>query len=166
MASADKQAARNRQILIAKVRGEDTKVLAERYEISPSRVRQILAAGTAVLADGGPDPVQVALEHRAQYEVIYEKALAMFERIPDSNPAPKVGALRLTLLALDRLSTWDQTIGVLPQSLSTAFQQIDYRRFFNEFFDALDPALEAAGFSQEKVDQIVEASIAHAAKGT
>lgn len=153
MASAEKQVARNREIVIARARGEDVEVIAARHDLTPARVRQILAAGTAVLADGdGPDPVQVALQRRTEYEGIYENALALFERIPDSNPSPKVGALRLALGALDRLGAWDQSIGVLPREMPWVFVELDARRFIK----ALLQILEEEGVPDEAIDRIVQ----------
>lgn len=153
MASADKQATRNREILIAAASGENKNEIAARYDLSPTRVRQILAAGTAVLAgEGDPDPVQVALERRAQYEAVYMEALAMFERIPDSNPSPKVGALRLCLAALDRLSEWDQMIGVIPGTLSRINQEMEVR----DIVLGLWRSMEAAGILPEIIDEIAE----------
>jgi hypothetical protein len=150
MASADKQAARNRKILIAKARGEDVNAIAAQYDLSPTRVRQILAAGTVVLADAHTDPVQVALERRAQYEVLYEEAFGLYERIPDTNPSPKVGALRLAIGVLDRLSAWDQTVGVLPGNLSWIYAEID----MNWVADELISGLEAAGIPMETIREI------------
>ena len=153
MASADKQAVRNREILIAAADGEDAKQIAARYDLSPTRVRQILAAGTAILAGAGdPDPVQVALERRAQYESIYEEAVAMFERIPDSNPSPKVGALRLGLAALDRLTAWDQIIGVTPKNLFHINQEMDMRRIVV----TLTQSIEEADMPPELIEKIAE----------
>ncbi len=58
--------------------------------------------------------------------MILEKAKALFDAIPNSNPSPKVGALRLYLAALNDLCTWDQMIGfVFPYQIH---QEIDSRR--------------------------------------
>lgn len=123
MASAEKQAARNREILIAKARGDETNEIALRHDLSPTRVRQILAEGSSRLTDTDHDPVAVAIEHRAEYAMVLEKAKTLFEAIPDSNPSPKVGALRLYLAALNDLCTWDQVIGFLPAPALPGDQQ-------------------------------------------
>lgn len=41
--------------------------------------------------------MEVAIKHRAKFAMILEKAKPLFEAIPDSNPSPKVGVLRLYL---------------------------------------------------------------------
>ncbi len=154
MASADKQAARNREIVLAKARGEDTNQIAAQHGLTPARVRQILAAGTVVLNDAGDiDPVQVALERRSQYEALFEQASSLAERIPDSNPAPKVGALRLSLAALDRLATWDQVIGLIPGQLPFVYQEVDIRKYT----EALFSSFEAAGIPIETVNSVIKA---------
>lgn len=154
MASADQQAARNRGIIIAKASGEETAAIAAKHGISTARVRQILAAGTVELIEAkGPDPVHAALERRAQYEEIYEKANALFDEIPDSNPSPKVGALRLGLLALDRLSAWDQSVGIIPTAPSWVSQEAHLRSYATALIDAL----ERVGFPIEKLDEVLEA---------
>jgi hypothetical protein len=153
MASAEKQAARNREILIAKARGEDVEAIATRHDLSPTRIRQILAAGTAVLAGADAhDGLQVALQRRAEYEGIYEKALALYEDLPNSNPSPKVGALRLALTALDRLATWDQTIGFVPTPPTLVSYQLEVRKFMH----ALLQGLEAAGIPDEAVEKVMD----------
>jgi hypothetical protein len=153
MASADQQAARNRKIVIAKARGEDVNTIAARHGLSPARVRQILAAGAAIVAEAdGPDPVQIALERRAQYELLYERALALFEQIPDTNPSPKVGALRLALAALDRLSGWEQTVGVMPAGPAWVYKELDARKLGNTLWDAM----ERADIPEHAIEQVVE----------
>jgi DNA-binding CsgD family transcriptional regulator len=115
MASASEQAARDRAILAARVAGQAPAEIARRHNLTPTRVRQIVAANLATLADERRvDPVQVAFQRRAEYEELLEKAWELADAIPIENPSPKVGALRLTLLALDRVCAWDQIIGVLP----------------------------------------------------
>jgi len=83
----------------------------------------------------------VALQRRAEYEDIFKKALALFEDVPKSNPSPKVGALRLALAALDRLATWDQTIGFLPTPTSLVYLQLETRKVLDALYDGLqEPA--------------------------
>lgn len=127
--------------MIASAGGENAKEIAVRYDLTTTRVRQIISAEAPVLADAGRiDPANAALERRAQYEAIYEDAVAFFERIPDSETSPKVGALRLALAALDRLSTWDQVIGVIPGNLVLASHQIDVTRIMEVVMDTIEAA--------------------------
>jgi hypothetical protein len=87
MASADQQVARNREIRIASANGDDPKQIAARYNLSATRVRQILLEQTEELADiADSDPVRSALERRVQFQWAHEEAVALYERLPDSNP--------------------------------------------------------------------------------
>lgn len=153
MATASKQAARNREILIASASGDTAKQIAARHDLTATRVRQIISAEAPVLADAGAiEPAKAALERRAQYEAIYEDAVAYFERIPDSDASPKVGALRLALNALDRLSTWDQVIGVIPGNLALANDQIEFVRILEVVLETI----ETAGVKPEVFEMISE----------
>ena len=76
----------------------------------------------------------------------------MFERIPDSNPSPKVGALRLGLAALDRLTAWDQIIGVTPKNLFHINQEMDMRRIVV----TLTQSIEEADMPPELIEKIAE----------
>ena len=78
--------------------------------------------------------------------------MALYERLPDSNPSPKVGALRLCLLTLDRLSAWDQAIGLIPQDLARVNEQLNVVRFVEAVFDSL----KANGVSSEIQEKVVE----------
>ena len=139
--------------MIASASGENTKEIAVRYDLSTTRVRQIISAEAPVLADAGRiDAATAALERRAQYEAIYHDAAALFERIPDSEASPKVGALRLALGALDRLSTWDQVIGVIPGKLELAHHQIDFLQIMEMVMDTL----EAAGIHPDVLKTIAD----------
>jgi len=153
MPNANKQAARNQEIKIASASGENNNQIAARYDLSPARVRQILLQRTEVMADiADSNPVQAALERRAQFETVYEEAMALFDRIPDSNPSAKVGALRLALVALERLATWDQAIGVIPGRLAQVSDQMDARRFFDDILESM----RASGASPEMVEKTLE----------
>lgn len=153
MATAAQQAKRNQQIVVARAKGDSIDTIARRHQLTPTRIGQILAHESAVIAGAdGPDPVAVALERRAQYQDIFEKALALFESTPDTNPSPKVGALRLALATLDRCTAWDQTIGVLPERLGVIHENFE----ISQFVKSLLGALEEIGIEEEQMAKVIE----------
>ncbi len=97
--------------------GRERKPFPERADeqiLTPARVRQILSIGVRVLAEDRVDPIQVALEVRAEFELVLEAAKALATEIPVTNPAAKTGALKLVTQAVERLAQWHQFLGVLP----------------------------------------------------
>jgi len=152
MPSAAEQAERNREILVARARGDAPREIAQRHGLSPTRVRQILAQGVALLPDERRiDPVQVAYQRRAQYEALFEKIEELADQIPPENASPKVGALRLCLHALDRACAWDQIIGLLPSTLPEVWHETDTRETSGRILDVL----EAEGTSPETIDRLI-----------
>lgn len=139
MATAAEQARRNREILAARLEGKTATEIALDTGLTPSRVRQILAAGAADFVDGSDsDPVQLAFERRSQLEELYDEARALIKAIPESNPSPKVGAVRAAQAALGNLIEWERYMGLLPPREGQAFARIDYRRMVDHILGVAD----------------------------
>ena len=117
MATADKQAIRNRKIVRARMEGQSAREIAEAHDLTPARVRQILASAVHPLVEDRVDPIQLGLELRAEFELVLDEAKTLASAIPSTNPAAKTGALKLVLVALERLTDWHRYMGVLPDRL-------------------------------------------------
>jgi hypothetical protein len=135
MATASERADRNNRIFIERVEGRPVKEIAESHDLTPTRVRQILASGVQALGEDSVDPVQIALELRAEFELVVEEAKALVAEVPATNPAAKVGALKLVLTALERLTEWQRYMGVLPPAI---FPEIDARRVAGAVMDVFE----------------------------
>src|SRR5687768_13630564 len=72
MANAEEQAQRNKEILLDRMANKSVNEIAKARNLSAARVRQILATGVQVLADDRIDPIQVALELRAELELVFD----------------------------------------------------------------------------------------------
>ena len=113
-----------------------TREIAKKRHISPARVRQILACGVKVLAEDRVDPVQVGLELGAELELVLAEAKALAAEIPASNAAAKVGALKLVLVAVERIAQWQSYMGVLEPGSPRA--EIDIRQVADMLFSVFE----------------------------
>ena len=150
MATAQQQAARNRKILLARVKGQPVSEIAAAHDLTPARVRQILAGSVQVLAEDRVDPVQVAFEVRAELGLVLADAKALAREIPIENAAAKIGALKLVLVALERLAEWQRYLGVLPApSLAV---ELDAREVAAEMLDLF----ERRGVDHDVLEEVIQ----------
>ncbi len=117
MARAADQAQRNQDIIAARAAGETVSSLAARFGLSPSRIKQVLHDAPAPAAAGLAPAMELALQRRDDYATAVRELGALARRLPDSQPAPKVGAYRALLEGLDRLTALERALGFLPDDL-------------------------------------------------
>jgi hypothetical protein len=84
--------------------------------LSRSRINQIVQAGPDDLTPQS-EAVEAAMARRDEYRMIFAELRDLARRLPDSQPAPKVGAYRALLDGLDRLTAIEQALGYLPDDL-------------------------------------------------
>ena len=125
MASVEKQAQRNREIAAARAAGEGVASLAQRFGLSPSRIKQIVRSAEP-LNPPSTDAVGAALARRGEYRDISSPKLLIivaaiiyfvspFDVIPDWIPvlghiddAFVVGlALKSVRVDLDTFMAWE-----------------------------------------------------------
>jgi len=115
--TAEEQTRRNREIVTARAAGRTVRQLAEDHGMGQSRVKEILANSS----EGGIDKLPVTAVMRAadarreEYADATAEARRLARALPDTQASAKVGAIRLWLDALDRLTRLDQALGHLPR---------------------------------------------------
>ncbi len=132
MAKAAEQAQRDAEIRAARDAGETVTDLAERFGLSKSRVKQIVA-GKASARVSRPRGLRLAEERLAEYRELYAEARAFATAVPATQAAAKVGAYRLALDGLGQLMTLEQKLGYLPHDLADIGHQ---RAFADAVLDA------------------------------
>ena len=116
MPPAARQVKRNREIVAARAAGETVEALAERFNLSQTRIKQVLREEP----DAAPEPggaVALALERRREYCELVAELRVLARRLHAGQAAAKVGAYRTLLDALDRLTTLERLLGFLPDDL-------------------------------------------------
>ena len=115
MASAEERVERDLNIRHARSLGATIGDLAKEFDVSESRVKQILRRGEPLEAYRSRDA------QRALAEVRREQLLGTFERIqqladdiPVEQASAKIGAYKASLDALARLMKFEDTLGFLP----------------------------------------------------
>ena len=116
MPEAARQVERNRKITLARATGESIPSLARRFGLSESRVKQILRIEGGGSGKGS-DAVELAVERRAEYAATVAELRELARRLPDMQAAAKVGAYRVLLDALDRLTALERALGFLPDDI-------------------------------------------------
>ena len=92
MADAAEQVERNREIVVARAAGETITSLATRFGISESRVKQVLRQGHSAQQTDTSPAIELAIERRAEYATVVRELRGVASRVPDAQPAAKVGA--------------------------------------------------------------------------
>src|SRR4051794_31445550 len=113
---AARQVERNRELLAARAAGETIAALALRFGLSQSRVKQILRDGQAS-SDEQSGAVELAFERRREYAAIVAELSELARGLPEAQAASKVGAYRVLLDALDRLTALERALGFLPDDI-------------------------------------------------
>lgn len=142
MAKAAEQVARDAEIRAAHAAGENVAALAARFGLSPSRVKQIVAAEPPVTPPVG-GAIKLAEERRADYRDLIAEARAFTTMIPDTQPAAKVGGYRLLLDGLDRLTSLEQKLGYLPTDLAELGHKREFAAKVHAIFVEHDVPAEA-----------------------
>ncbi len=122
MASAGEQTQRNAEILAAHAGGESITALTVRFGLSRSRIKQVLRHGPEVL-DGDARAIRLAEARRAEYRDAVDKLKGVAAAIPIAQAAAKVGAYRVLLDGLDRLTALERGVGLLPDDLGQLSDQ-------------------------------------------
>jgi hypothetical protein len=76
-----------------------------------------------------------ALARRDHYEALYEEISQLAAEVPNSNPAARIGVLRLKRTVLNDLTAWEQTIGQLPVSRQEISVELDARIIGKQIVD-------------------------------
>jgi hypothetical protein len=117
MPDAAGQVQRNREVVAARAGGETISALALRFGLSKSRVKQLLREAGPPSATKPASAMELALERRHEYAAAVHEIGRLARRLPESQPAPKVGAYRALLDALDRLTALERALGFLPNDV-------------------------------------------------
>lgn len=117
MPAAARQVQRNREITLARAAGESIPSLAQRFGLSRSRVKQILRVETGESGGQTSEAVELAVQRRAEYVAAASDLRDLARRLPDTQAAAKVGAYRVLLDALDRLTALERALGFLPDDI-------------------------------------------------
>ncbi len=116
MASSSQQTKRNDEIAAARAAGESVAALSLQFSLSRSRIKQIIKEWSNQAAPATA-AVEAAQARRSEYRAVVAELGDLARRLPDSQPAPKVGAYRVLLDALDRLTSIERALGFLPDDL-------------------------------------------------
>lgn len=119
MPSAEEQTRRNTEIALGRATGRTIRDLAEEHGMSQSRVKEVLAKESEAGVYTVPTTavIQAADARRDEYAAATAEARRLALALPDTQASAKVGAIRLWLDALDRLTCLDQALGHLPRDL-------------------------------------------------
>lgn len=119
MASADQQARRNQEIVAARAAGRTLAELAKDFGLSLSRIKEVLAEAPTVAAQAVPRTAAMrAVEaRRGEYVELAEEVRRFAMALPAEQASAKVGAFRLSMDLLDRLTNLEQAVGYLPREL-------------------------------------------------
>jgi len=117
MPGAAHQVERNKEIIAARAAGETISALAGRFGLSTSRIKQVLREEPAPAIGEVASAMDLALQRRWEYATAVGEIGALARRLPDSQPAPKVGAYRALLDSLDRLTALERALGFLPHDV-------------------------------------------------
>jgi len=117
MPEAARQVVRNKEIIAARAAGESVSALAGRFGLSTSRIKQVLREAPRPVAADTESAMDLALQRRRDYATAVGEIGALARRLPDSQPAPKVGAYRALLDGLDRLTALERALGFLPEDV-------------------------------------------------
>jgi hypothetical protein len=142
MASAAQQVSRNTAIRAARAAGEQVGALATRFDLSESRIKDILREVPPVTLpkDGAVKAVE---ERRADYRRLLDEARTFTTLIPETQPAAKVGGYRLQLDGLDRLTALEQKLGYLPADLAELGHKREFAQKVLDIFVEHDVCAEA-----------------------
>jgi len=122
MPTAQEQAQRNEELLAAHAAGESVAQMAVRFGLSKSRIKQILRLGAEVV-EGDARAIRLAEARRKDYREVIDEVRAVAVAVPISQAAAKVGAYRVLLDGLDRLTGLEQALGLLPNDLGQLSDQ-------------------------------------------
>lgn len=137
MATAREQAQRNEEILIAHAAGKSVSALAERFGLSQSRVKQVLRLGPQNV-DGDARAIRLAEARRAEYRDVVDQLHAVAAAVPTTQAPAKVGAYRVLLDGLDRLTALERALGLLPDDLGQLSDQRQLAEAVLEVFVEFD----------------------------
>lgn len=117
--TAEEQTRRNREIILGRAAGSSVRQLAEDHGMSQSRVKEVLAKSREADVDKVPATatMRAADARRGEYVAVTAEVRRLAFALPETQASAKVGALRLCLDALDRLTVLDQALGHLPREL-------------------------------------------------
>lgn len=119
MPNAADQTRRNLELVAAHAAGASVASLAKTFGLGRSRIKEILAEARAG-ADSGlvtTAMVRLAEERRAEHAEVVRELRELSLEIPLEQAAAKVGAYRVRLYAMDRLTALEQALGYLPREL-------------------------------------------------
>ncbi len=150
MASADDQAARNRDIATAYAAGESIEALASKFELSVSRTRTIAANVRPAIARPAA-AMRLARERREQYRETVAELHDLARRLPLSQASSKVGAYRVLLEALEALTRIESATGYLPTALDDLAYQQTIATTVLEVLDGFELPAEAIEELSEKL---------------
>ena len=122
MATAAEQTQRNAEIVAAHAGGESVAALAMRFGLSRSRVKQVLRRGSEA-PDGDARAIRLAEARRAEYRDVVDQLRGVASAVPIAQAAAKVGAYRVLLDGLDRLTALERALGLLPDDLGQLSDQ-------------------------------------------
>lgn len=132
MASADEQAARNEQIAADKAAGMTIAAIALKHGVSVSNVKRILKERRE-RQPARPGARELAEQRRDDYAEVLADVRKLARWVPYEQASAKVGAFKVVLDALDRLTAIEQQLGYLPGEL----RQIGDERRFVDAFEAV-----------------------------
>ncbi len=116
MATAAEQTQRNAEILAGHASGESVAMLAMRFSLSPSRIKQVVREGPEATG-GDARAIRLAEARRAEYRDVVNQLKGVAAAVPITQAAAKVGAHRVLLDGLDRLTALERALGLLPDDL-------------------------------------------------
>ena len=116
VARAEKQASRNQAIRDARVTGESVRSIAARFDLSETRVREILRSAAEPL-EGNKAAHQRALAHLDEFDEYKENVRQLAEEIPVTQASAKTGAVKAWGDAIERAVKLEQQLGLLPDEL-------------------------------------------------
>jgi hypothetical protein len=122
MPTAGEQTQRNAEILTGHASGESVATLAMRFGLSRSRIKQVLRHGPKA-PDGDARAIRLAEARRAEYRAVVDQLRGVAAVVPITQAAAKVGAYRVLLDGLDRLTALERALGLLPDDLGQLSDQ-------------------------------------------
>jgi hypothetical protein len=129
--AAAKRVKRNREMYVSWRRGIDATTLAERHDVTPRRVRQIIddcrAASVEAMATTGPlTGLKITDERLVQLEESVTQAAEVTEKaIEDRNWPSALGGLKRVAEARRELLSLQQDRGLVPRNLTNLHNQWD-----------------------------------------
>jgi hypothetical protein len=123
MARAERQAKRNDDIRAARASGESVRSIAERFDLSETRVREILRSA-AEPVEGNRASHFRALAHLDELYEHKTSVRRLAEEIPPSQASAKTGAHKAWGEAIERTIAVEQQLGLLPRDLGKLY--VDY----------------------------------------